>query len=173
MQTAAQLLEDAFTVRIAQGIPLSSASLPRPALTYMIGEINYGGRVTDPWDQRCILSLLRRFIDPVADAADYVDSPSVRTVENLEADLGLRAGGEGDDAARKVSLENFSFVDFGDALRIEDHPSIYGLHPNGAIANYLKQSNELLDPLVAMQPRASGSSSGESTNFLRLELVEH
>jgi dynein heavy chain len=39
-------------------------SIPWDALTFIIGHINYGGRVTDDWDRRCLMTILKKFINP-------------------------------------------------------------------------------------------------------------
>jgi dynein heavy chain len=37
-----------------------SDDIPWDALIYIIGNINYGGRVTDDFDRTCLLALLRK-----------------------------------------------------------------------------------------------------------------
>ncbi len=41
-----------------------SDAIPWDALEYVIGQINYGGRVTDDLDRRCLMSVLRQYVAP-------------------------------------------------------------------------------------------------------------
>jgi dynein heavy chain len=45
----------------------------------MVGQINYGGRVTDNWDRICLLTMLKKCITPDLIASDkyfYSDNES-------------------------------------------------------------------------------------------------
>lgn len=46
------------------------------ALCYLTGECNYGGRVTDDWDRRCLNTVLRKFYCPPLVHETYYFDPS-------------------------------------------------------------------------------------------------
>ena len=45
-------------------------------LQYTIGHINYGGRVTDDWDRRCLMNILNDFYSDKVLASRHIFSPS-------------------------------------------------------------------------------------------------
>lgn len=53
------------------GLPRSQDVIPWPALEYVVGQINYGGRVTDDQDRRLLMAILRQYITPDVLQDDY------------------------------------------------------------------------------------------------------
>ena len=50
--------------------------LPWDALQFVTGHINYGGRVTDDQDRRCLLAILRKFYNPDVLESSFAFEPS-------------------------------------------------------------------------------------------------
>ena len=50
--------------------------IPWDAIKFMVGEINYGGRVTDDWDRRCLNSILSIYVstDVLKDTYKFSES---------------------------------------------------------------------------------------------------
>lgn len=64
-------------------------SVPWDAMLFVTGHINYGGRVTDDWDRKCLITILKKFITPDALDDSYKFSenyeyyiPPVQTVQD-------------------------------------------------------------------------------------------
>ena len=51
-------------------------NMPWDALNYVTGHINYGGRVTDDWDRRCLMSILSIYLTPNILNDNYIFSKS-------------------------------------------------------------------------------------------------
>lgn len=51
---------------------LEYSEVPFKVLTYTAGHINYGGRVTDDWDRRCLMNILADYYKPEVVNASYV-----------------------------------------------------------------------------------------------------
>ncbi|XP_065087185.1 dynein axonemal heavy chain 6 [Ochlerotatus camptorhynchus] len=96
------------------------APIPWDALEYINGEITYGGRVTDNWDQRCLRSILKIF-----------SSDRVLSTEYRYSESGLYYCPE----ARNLD----EYKAFANSLPIHDPPEVFGMHEN---ANIIFNRNE-------------------------------
>ena len=91
---------------------------------FISGEITYGGRVTDFWDQRCLRTILRRFFSPETLTPNYKYSPS---------------------GVYYCPEEKFlqKYRDYIEELPINDNPEIFGMNSN---ANITFQVREAFQP---------------------------
>ncbi|XP_066474528.1 dynein axonemal heavy chain 6 [Tiliqua scincoides] len=126
--------------------------VPWDALTYITGEITYGGRVTDAWDQRCLRTILRRFFSPGTLVEEYKYSESgiyfAPVADNLQ-----------------------DFKDYIENLPLIDDPEIFGMHENANLAFQRKETHTLINIILEVQPRSTAQGSGKSNDEIVHELA--
>ena len=64
------------SIAVLKRFLLEQEVFPWDALNYVTGQINYGGRVTDDWDRRCLMSVLSIYMTPDILNDDYKFSKS-------------------------------------------------------------------------------------------------
>ncbi|XP_052130991.1 dynein axonemal heavy chain 6 [Frankliniella occidentalis] len=132
----------------------SEGFIPWDALEYITGEVTYGGRVTDNWDQRCLSTILRCFFSEKTLEPGYKFSPS-----------GIYFCPDSEQCKSLAAYRNFI-----NKLPIIDYPEIFGMHENANIAFELNESQTILQTIRSVQPQESGGSKATSTDDIALEL---
>jgi len=118
-----------------------TGDIPWPALLYVTGQINYGGRVTDDLDRRCLMSILHCYYRP----------------EVLDQDFSLSASGVYTTPPDASTLDEY--IEFIHSLPQTDQPEVFGMHDNANITYQLHETNKILDIVLSIQPRMAASSS--------------
>lgn len=130
-------------------------SVPFAALAYLVGECNYGGRVTDDKDRRCILNVLDDFYTTNILSDNYKFSPSGTYY-----------------APSASSLANT--MEYVRSLPYNEGPEVFGLHDNANISCAIAETTLLLDTALSLQPRAAGGdgkSWGDTLEELAVDIV--
>ncbi|XP_078448652.1 dynein axonemal heavy chain 6 [Lampetra planeri] len=127
--------------------------IPWDALIYITGEITYGGRVTDSWDQRCLRTILKRFFSPKTLEPGYLYSTS-----------GIYY------ASEEKTLQDHK--DYIENLPLNDDPEIFGMHENANLAFQRQETGTLVKTILEVQPRSSGQGAGTSNDDIVKELAD-
>lgn len=118
-----------------------NSDVPYDAIAYLIGQCNYGGRVTDDWDRRCLAATLDVFLTPDILLDDYrfnVDCPEYFAPPTGELD---------------------EYLQYIRSLPTYQRPGIFGLHTNADITKDERDTRALMEATLSTQPRESSSSS--------------
>ncbi|XP_029708760.2 dynein axonemal heavy chain 7 [Aedes albopictus] len=105
------------------------------ALRYLTGECNYGGRVTDDWDRRCLNTILAKFYsEKVLEVEGYVlDEQGLYKIPELK--------------------EHEEFMAYIKDLPVIAKPGVFGLHENADIVKDQKETDSLLTNALKTQDR--------------------
>lgn len=119
--------------------------LPTAELCYMLGVIDYGGRVTDEWDTRCLQVLTRRYFDGASSSSAGAQDPLAPPAFPAE----------GLTYAEVLQLAEVAIADDAAA----ENPARFGLHANATLAVEQQLSTSLVAALVAMGTGGAVTSS--------------
>ncbi|XP_049912492.1 dynein axonemal heavy chain 5 [Epinephelus moara] len=125
-------------------------------LRYMLGEVQYGGRVTDDLDKRLLNTFTRVWFS-----------------ENTFSDKFCFYKGYSIPGKAKTVQDVLQHIE---ALPLVDSPEVFGLHPNADITYQTNLANETLSTIINIQPKDSGGGAGEtreaSVQRLASEMLE-
>ena len=128
----------------------ASEGVPFEILRFLVGTINYGGRVTDDKDEKLIAAILEKYFDDLIFDENYKFSESgiyyAPDVENMEV-----------------------INQYIEQLPLDDEPEVFGLNNNANITLQKKTVREFMEPLIGIQPRTS-SSGGKKPDEIVLDI---
>ncbi|XP_016076637.1 PREDICTED: dynein heavy chain 14, axonemal [Miniopterus natalensis] len=124
-EVAVKVLENALTTQ---------PDVPWQTLRFQVGEVVYGGRVTDHWDRRCLNTLLDRFYNP----------------DVLRDDFSFFSEEVCQPLPEPASLQDY--VRLVQTLPDEEPAELLGLHPEAARGCRQTQAQNFMSTLIALQP---------------------
>jgi dynein heavy chain len=109
-------------------------TIPYKVLTFLSSEVNYGGRVTDDKDVRLIKSIVSRFVNP-----GILDDNFALSASGLYKTI---PAGSVDD-----------YLEYIKGLPLTPAAEAFGLHENAEITTNQSATRQILENVLAIQPR--------------------
>jgi dynein heavy chain len=121
---------------------------PFEALMYLTGECNYGGRVTDAFDRRTLLTILADYYTEKIFDDSYTFSPSGLYFSPKHG-------------------EYESYMEFARGFPQFPEPEIFGFHSNAAITKDLNDTANTLEAILLTQQQAGGGADADQDEKVR------
>ncbi|XP_033642613.1 dynein heavy chain 3, axonemal-like [Asterias rubens] len=122
--------------------------VPLEAISYLTGQCNYGGRVTDERDRRLLMSLLSNFYNE-----------DILKMENYSFS-------ESGNYRCPVSGPSQSYIEYIRSLPLLPHPEVFGLHENADISKDQKETQQLFEGILLTLPRQASGAGRTSQQII-------
>ncbi|KAJ3012302.1 Dynein heavy chain 7, axonemal [Thoreauomyces humboldtii] len=122
-------------------------SVPYDALSYLTGQCNYGGRVTDDKDRRCLMTLL-----------DLVYNPSIQKDKFKFSPSGTY------HVPEKTSHEGV--IEYIKNLPLETRPEVFHLHENADITKSQLATDNFFGSIMLTQGRTDSAGSRSTEQII-------
>lgn len=132
----------------------SQDEVPWDALLFVTGHINYGGRVTDDNDRRCLMTILEKYCQ----AAALTDGYKFTSSDQYYA-----------PADGKIDV----YRNYIESLPLNDNPQIFGLHDNANITFMAAESDRIVETILSIQPRIASGAGGMTPDEIVLEKAKY
>jgi dynein heavy chain len=115
---------------------------------YMLGEVQYGGRVTDDYDQVLLNTYCHEWFGDSMFTNEFNFFKSSAICYNMPKNNEAKTPG--------------AILDFIGQLPNSDSPEVFGLHSNADIQYSTNNVNRILSSIVNIQPKESSGGGGET-----------
>jgi dynein heavy chain len=129
--------------------------IPWDTLLFVIGHINYGGRVTDDKDRRCLLAILEQYVTP------QILDPTYEFSQSGTYKCHPNSG--------TANVEQW--MDFVKGFPLAEQPEVFGMHENANVSFMQQESDKLIGVVLSIQPREAGGGTGKSAEDIVTEMA--
>eukprot|EP00767_Chilomastix_cuspidata_P004259 gnl/Chilomastix_cuspidata/4391.p1 GENE.gnl/Chilomastix_cuspidata/4391~~gnl/Chilomastix_cuspidata/4391.p1 ORF type:complete len:5137 (+),score=567.95 gnl/Chilomastix_cuspidata/4391:1094-15412(+) len=126
------------------------AAPPWDSLRYLIGEVMYGGRVTDDFDRRILVTYLEEYLGDFL----FEDSQPFAFYASKIGDIVYKVPREAHSVEEYI--ENIN------GLPLSNSPEVFGLHLNAEIRYMEDATRTIWTNMIAIQPRTAATEGGVS-----------
>lgn len=131
-------------------------------LRYMIGEVQYGGRITDDYDRRLFNAYTQAWFTQSICENTFNFNPRI-TLGKIPNDFIYSIPDDSNLATFQGFIQTFPEI---------DSPEIFGMHPNADLTYHVKEVHYLLDSVSETLPKESNIGTGKTREDIVLEECE-
>lgn len=132
---------------------LEFSTLSWSTLQFMVGDVQYGGRITDDMDRRLFGAYMETWFSSGTLSNDFSFNPE-KPLNKLNDNFQYKI---------RDYLELGDYLKYIQSFPDIDSPEIFGMHPNADLTFRFKEATSLLNTILETQPKQTdGSSAGQT-----------